>query len=135
MMQTDKIVQAARACALKVLQQAEAQRLTVAPKRLSEWDMRAIGTEIRPALGHLLFMCQEIELMVADAYEHGASAAVESLKVDNTETLIARWNVYASKREKAMRWLGFVQGSVWSWNMASIDDLKKMNMPDAEAFV
>lgn len=34
------------------------------------------------------------------------------------------------RREKAMRWLGFVQGVLWSQHVATIEQLKKMNMPD-----
>jgi hypothetical protein len=34
------------------------------------------------------------------------------------------------RREKAMRWLGFVQGALWAKGLATIDDLKSMNRPD-----
>jgi hypothetical protein len=33
------------------------------------------------------------------------------------------------RTEKAMRWLGFVQGAVWMHGMASVDILKDMNKP------
>jgi hypothetical protein len=33
------------------------------------------------------------------------------------------------KREKAMRWLGFVQGALWWLGMMTIDELKNMNKP------
>jgi hypothetical protein len=36
------------------------------------------------------------------------------------------------KVEKAMRWLGFVQGILWCHCRASIEVFKKMNMPDEE---
>lgn len=35
------------------------------------------------------------------------------------------------RREKAMRWLGFVQGAVWEMGIRSIRDLKDDNRPDA----
>lgn len=35
------------------------------------------------------------------------------------------------RREKAMRWLGFVQGALWAHGLAPIDELKNMNRPDA----
>lgn len=35
-----------------------------------------------------------------------------------------------SRREKAMRWLSFVQGVLWGEGDVSIDELKQMNMPD-----
>lgn len=37
--------------------------------------------------------------------------------------------VEAGRREKAMRWLGFVQGALWASGRAPIDTLKRMNMP------
>ncbi len=49
---------------------------------------------------HLLFMCEEGALYV----EH--------------------------RREKAMRWLGFVQGALWVLGCADIETLKNMNRPD-----
>lgn len=38
--------------------------------------------------------------------------------------------VLEGRREKAMRWLGFVQGVLWAHGCASIDELKRINMPD-----
>ena len=35
----------------------------------------------------------------------------------------------AGKTEKAMRWLGFVQGALWMTGLASVDELKNMNKP------
>ena len=34
------------------------------------------------------------------------------------------------RREKAMRWLGFVQGALWAHGLAPIEDLKNMNRPE-----
>jgi hypothetical protein len=36
------------------------------------------------------------------------------------------------KLEKKMRWLGFVQGVLWSFGIAAIEELKRQNMPDEE---
>jgi hypothetical protein len=33
------------------------------------------------------------------------------------------------KREKAMRWLGFAQGFLWTARMADIEELKEANIP------
>lgn len=33
------------------------------------------------------------------------------------------------RREKAMRWLGFVQGALWAHDFAVIEELKNMNRP------
>lgn len=53
---------------------------------------------------HLVFMCEEIECMVEDE----------------------------TKREKTMRWLGFVQGALWQADYVSIEELKELNRPDVE---
>ena len=34
------------------------------------------------------------------------------------------------RREKVMRWLGFIQGSLWAMDMQSVHDLKREVMPD-----
>lgn len=38
------------------------------------------------------------------------------------------------KREKLMRWLGFMQGAWWTAGVYSVDELKAHNMPDGEKF-
>lgn len=42
--------------------------------------------------------------------------------------------VEQGKVEKAMRWLGFVQGVLWSTDFRTVDDLRRDNMPDGEEF-
>ncbi len=37
---------------------------------------------------------------------------------------------YKARREKAMRWLGFLQGALWMGLGVDLKDLKRMNMPD-----
>jgi hypothetical protein len=37
------------------------------------------------------------------------------------------------RREKAFRWLGFVQGVLWVRGVYSIDQLKEHNRPDGQA--
>jgi hypothetical protein len=34
------------------------------------------------------------------------------------------------RREKAQRWLGFLQGALWSLKLAGVAELKDMNRPD-----
>ncbi len=34
------------------------------------------------------------------------------------------------RREKAMRWVGFIQGAYWVMGAADLEDLKKMNMAE-----
>ena len=38
--------------------------------------------------------------------------------------------VHEGRREKAMRWLGFLQGGLWALYLADVDDLKGMKRPD-----
>lgn len=38
--------------------------------------------------------------------------------------------VLEGRREKAMRWLGFLQGALWNCRLATLDQLKNMNRPD-----
>jgi len=38
------------------------------------------------------------------------------------------------KVEKAMRWLGFVQGCLWCLSLKSLNDLRDDSMPDGEKF-
>ena len=54
-------------------------------------------------LGHLLYMCESIRGFIA-----------------------------AGRREKAMRWLGFLQGALWVRGLATIDDMKEANRPDEQ---
>lgn len=37
--------------------------------------------------------------------------------------------VEAGRREKAFRWLGFIQGVLWSEGLVTIDDLKEASRP------
>lgn len=39
----------------------------------------------------------------------------------------------AGRREKAMRWLGFVQGHMWSLGYADIAEMKTANRPQTAA--
>lgn len=35
-----------------------------------------------------------------------------------------------SQREKVMRWLGFIQGTLWTMGLSNIETLKEANKPD-----
>jgi low affinity Fe/Cu permease len=37
--------------------------------------------------------------------------------------------LYDQRREKAMRWLGFIQGALWSHGIYSIEEMKQHNKP------
>jgi hypothetical protein len=74
-------------------------------KQLVEEDTKIFQDEIPPAMtrGHLLFMCSEAQKFVDEG-----------------------------RIEKAMRWLGFLQGVLWSDNEFSLDELKNHSRPDEE---
>lgn len=55
------------------------------------------------ASAHLLYMCNQINEFIAE-----------------------------DRREKAMRWLGFVQGALWQAGVFTIDELKNHNRPDGD---
>lgn len=62
-----------------------------------------------------------------------ASYPEEDLALGHCRALIAEaltWD--ESRKEKAFRWLGFIQGVMWMTGW-SIDDMKHVNMPDAPA--
>ena len=52
-------------------------------------------------VSHLLWMCETIPLFLAE-----------------------------DRREKAMRWLGFLQGSAWALRIRSIESMKQDNKPE-----
>lgn len=39
-----------------------------------------------------------------------------------------------ARLEKAMRWLGFVQGALWARGWISVEEAKRQNMPEGEEF-
>jgi hypothetical protein len=41
----------------------------------------------------------------------------------------ARTMLADGRREKVMRWLGFIQGTLWAMGVSSIDSLKDANRP------
>jgi hypothetical protein len=87
------------------------ERLSVhgsfAPERLSEEEMsrNVVTLGQRRALGHVAWMCAEAKKLVEE-----------------------------DRIEKAMRWLGFIQGALWMASFFSINNLKVDNMPKGEKF-
>jgi hypothetical protein len=80
---------------------------TFTPERLDEVMMGRtfIGINMRAALNHVLWMCIEAQKFVEEG-----------------------------RMEKAMRWLGFIQGVLWATSFFSINDMKIDNMPPGEKF-
>jgi hypothetical protein len=88
-----------------VLYDAYVPGLLGEPKRLDEEQLRNRTPELHARLKHLYWMCGQ------------------ALELANHDLL-----------EKAMRWLGFIQGSLWCLGIRSIEDMKKDNMPKDEEF-
>lgn len=64
----------------------------------------------------------------SDQYPDGSSVAVSAhllYMADQIGVFLRE-----GRREKVMRWLGFMQGVLYCDGYASLDQLKKMNMPD-----
>lgn len=40
--------------------------------------------------------------------------------------------VIEERMDKAFRWLGFIQGCLWSYGLYTLDDLKNHNKPNSE---
>lgn len=49
--------------------------------------------------------------------------------VNETESFI-----HKGQTDKAMRWLGFIQGALWVLGISSIEEAKRANMPPDEVF-
>lgn len=64
----------------------------------------AAGLPAAAQLGHAMWMCSELEGMS----ERGEMSSAHAV-------------------EKAMRWLGFVQGVLWAAGVYSVDDMKDDN--------
>jgi hypothetical protein len=65
-------------------------------------------------LAHVLWMCIQAKTFLTDL-------SIPAEKV-------------ASRREKAFRWLGFIQGALWACDVLTIDQMKDDNKPAEEAF-
>lgn len=76
---------------------------TIAPKQFSEEQTRqpCWMISVWDRIAHLKFMCDEAQRFVD-----------------------------AGRVEKAMRWLGFLQGVFWDKNTFTLDDLKNHSRPD-----
>lgn len=85
----------------KVKQAFEACAKALPPCHALRAKGDADGTHYTHAVQHARWMCSEGVLLV----EQG-------------------------RVEKAMRWLGFVQGVLWAHGLAEISELKDMNKPD-----
>jgi hypothetical protein len=72
--------------------------------------------------------CREtaVRLLVRDGKGRDREMAIQKV---TSMVLAARVFVVEGRREKAMRWLGFIQGVLWMLGVP-LEDLKNMNRPD-----
>ena len=63
-------------------------------------------------------------------------AAAPNAKLQHVlNMLVTTWDfVCEDRREKAFRWLGFIQGVLWAEGIYSIDELRDHNRPADEPF-
>jgi hypothetical protein len=75
---------------------------------------------VPPAIAHALTMIPKMRNMLADV----ATLGDEPLS-------IAVASGYIQKREKLMRWLGFLQGVLFAFGIYTVDEMRAHNKPDA----
>lgn len=102
MMTTEKVVEAFAAC-LKLLE--EEYNGEIPPIRIYSRNAFVEQDEYEDdvRLEHMAYLCKEGTRMAKEEPE---------------------------RREKVMRWLGFVQGYVWACRMTTVEELKDMNKPE-----
>jgi len=81
------------------------QIVAIAPGIEPRRDIEAPRAEERGQLAHVLWMCDEAVTFIADG-----------------------------KIDKAMRWLGFIQGALWVMGVSTIEESKRANMPQGEEY-
>jgi len=84
-----------------------------------------------------LLACEAI--LAKEANREGVTMAVRDMDADTTarRTSHMLWMARQSlqlledgRREKVLRWLGFLQGALWAARLLTIDELKAQNRPD-----
>lgn len=66
------------------------------------------------------------------AFERHGSEEASYAALDHVRDMIARalnLNFTTDRREKAMRWLGFIQGALWVTGRRTLEELKRDSMP------
>lgn len=96
----------------------------------------------------IVLVTQNYARIIEAAYRTNACTRLDeskaALHIAYIETDVAahlRWMcdeigrlLIADKVEKAMRWLGFIQGAMWRSGLRTIEQLKQDNMPPDEKF-
>lgn len=65
--------------------------------------------------------------------EYRAKLREVRIKIDSMIDPLRQY-LAQGRREKAMRHLGFMQGVAWACGAATVDDLKRLNMPERATF-
>jgi hypothetical protein len=115
-------------------------------ERLSDEMYKKLAFEARadkPSEGDITFFTREIFISEREALKHAAWMALEAKKmleetasleddaqhgvnlVNKAGAVTIRTKNIVSKREKAMRWLGFIQGVLWMSGTFTLDELKE----------
>ncbi len=85
------------------------------PEQMPESSTRESAKDMywKDMAAHYKFMCDEAQRFVAMAEDEGNPDEVRAVN-----------------REKAMRWLGFLQGAFWRCGRFTLDELKNHSRPD-----
>lgn len=108
---------------------------------LDRYETRLHDHRFSPWAAHLLTMLPKMRAMVdgyqpLKAYLTPCWEAIEGVKpaafdrIEFEEAL----SEYGRRREKLMRWVGFVQCAFWMQGIYTIDEMRADNMPGGEEF-
>jgi hypothetical protein len=91
----------------------------------------------------VLFLAEAYSVQLAEAHEGTDVSSVRNQEADTRYSRLCHlyWMcteipgfVREGRIEKAMRWLGFIQGSMWVLEIRTIEEMKNDNMPADEKF-
>ena len=108
---------------------------------MTKEKLKSLFSQYRAVLDVLWPDSQSPEYVARQLSEHQAKQASKLIPHDN---LVAHCKfmcdeaqrlVDAGKVEKAMRWLGFLQGVLWESNLYTLDELKNHSRPDGVGVV
>jgi hypothetical protein len=86
-------------------------------------EQRRLRRQYDPVFDHLFTMIPKMRAMLNEAEWEEREAAGNVLE---------RYRNVVPKREKFMRWLGFMQGVLWNNGIYTLDQLKDHNRPTSE---
>lgn len=119
------------------LDRREAERAVLARTRGYAASLLAppetTGTGASERGGMSLDRVRAVTRFYADALSLAAQAAPRSENYEHLIGMVPRLHALLNEGriEKAMRWLGFMQGALWAEGLFTLDDLKRHSRPDA----